>query len=201
MLGLFLRDTAASAALEPVLLAAKPLPFVQMQLYPWKAAERCCPSQDSAVLRDLPAPQPCTAAQPREEDLGVGMQIPLFCRADGGWMQSGAGSTMSIQPVTPDFCHVLVWDICLRDQRFSCATKSQMLKAWWPSCSHGDGDVVKAESERSFLHGQNWKAESRESFHVQVSMGSSEASRREGLGEKNHRMGESVVPMQPGIAA
>ena len=57
-----------------------------------------------------------------------------------------------------------------------------MLKAWWPSCSHGDGDVVKGESERSLLHGQNWKAKSRESFHVCVD--SSRAPARGGLGKK-----------------
>ncbi|XP_040981813.1 calcineurin B homologous protein 3 isoform X3 [Aquila chrysaetos chrysaetos] len=83
-------------------------------------------------------------------------------------MQSGAGPTVSIQPVTPVFWHVGVWDIFLRDQRFWCTTKSQMLKAWWPSCSHGDGGVVKGESERSLLHGLNWKAKSRESFCVRV---------------------------------
>lgn len=73
-----------------------------------------------------------------------------------------------------------------------------MLKAWWPSCSHGDGDVVEAGSERSLLHGQNWKAKCRESFHVDA--GSSRAARRQGLGEKKHHKGE-LVPVQPGIAA
>lgn len=90
---------------------------------------------------------------------------------------------MSIPPVTPGFfffCRVGVWDIFLRDQRFWCAAKSQMLKAWCPSCSHGDGDVVKAESERSRLCGQNWKAKSGESSRVCVD--SSRAPARERLG-------------------
>lgn len=96
---------AASPALEPVLLAGKPLPFVQVQLFFWKAAERCRPLQDGAVLRDLPASQPCAAAWgPGEEDLGDwGGKSRLLCLAAVGWMQSGAGPTVSIQPVTPVF--------------------------------------------------------------------------------------------------
>lgn len=86
---------AASPALEPVLLAGKPLPFVQVQLFFWKAAERCRPLQDGAVLRDLPASQPCAAAWGSgEEDLGLGKEggeesslLPCSCGLDAerGW--------------------------------------------------------------------------------------------------------------------
>lgn len=112
------------------------------------------------------------------------------------WMGSGAGPTVSIQPLTPHFCHVSAQEIFFQEIKdFWCVTKSQLMpKARWPSCSHGDGHVVTGKSERSLLCGQNWKARTRESLCVCVN--SSRAPGREALGKK-HQMGELVVSVQP----
>lgn len=120
----------------------------RFSLFFWKAAERCHLSQDRAILGDL-------RDRPGIKQ-GGRKSLPQPCRA---------GPTTSTRPQTPVLVPRGAWDIFLRDQSFLCAPTSQMLKARWPSCSHGDGDVVKAGSERSLLHGQNWTAKSRESSH------------------------------------
>lgn len=72
-----------------------------------------------------------------------------------------------------------------------------MLKSWWPSCSHGDGNVVKGESERSLLCGQNWKAKLRESVCEREKEGEGGGGGEGEIKGENHHMGELVVPEHP----
>lgn len=148
--GCFSGIRAASAALEPALLPAKLLPF--LQIFPLFSGKQ--PSA-AAFTGQSDAGSSALRGKPGTGERGSKILI----------QPSRAGPTMSIQPLSSALCPPGAWDIFLRDQSFLCSPESQMLKAWWPSCSHGDGDVVRAQGERSLLHGQNWKAKSGESFH------------------------------------
>lgn len=170
--GCFSGTPAACAALEPALLPAKLLPFLQIfPFFFWKAAELC----------HLHRPERCWGSCPERNnwDGERGRKsLPQPCRTS---------PPTSTQPPSPALCAPGAWDVFLRDQSFLVHPRCSGLGG-----SHGDSGGVTAQRERSLLlQGQNWKEKSRESFH-----GTAAAGRDWG---RKHPWGLSITTSSRGL--
>lgn len=158
--------------------------------------------QDNVVLGDPSASQPRATARSQARKTwvwGRKQEEPSFCHAAVGWMQSGAGLTMSIQPVTQFFIKwvsgTFFWEI----KDFGV----QPSPRWWRLGGPVAPMVtVMLSRQKEKGHFSMAKIGKQIPERVSVCADSSRVPAREGLEEKNHhRMGELAVPVHTGYAA